>query len=32
MKKMSRYNLTNAPKELNEFMRLLKDIMYEKTK
>ena len=29
---MSRYDSTNAPKELNEFMRLLKDIMYEKTK
>ena len=29
---MSRYNLTNAPKELNEFMRLLKDIMDEKKK
>lgn len=29
---VSRYDSTNAPKELKEFMRLLKDVMYEKTK
>lgn len=27
---MSRYDSTNAPKELNEFMRLLKEAIYEK--
>lgn len=27
---MSRYDSTNAPKELNEFMKLLKEAIYEK--
>ena len=28
---MTRYDSTNLPKELNEFMRLFKEKIYEKT-